>query len=375
MFCEYFPSLKRLTRPASQQHGETGPSTAAARSVGKSEARQGVCEAEKIRANTEVLNEKRGQPTKPVIIRSVVTSSFLMTTPSFAAADDVLFSSDDGSFIFFGGIGVANIKAQEFVYDGDQKISQLNWESKGVTIFTVGVDAQIDNGWSLKGSVNFGTGGNGHMVDTDWDDRDDWSDRSIHPNTELGHYVGGAIELDRIIYRDDTTSIAVGAGYRYTDVKWTAYGGSGIYSSEGKFRDDHWKDPDWVRGISYRQKVPVGFLSLSGEHVVGDLTISGALQSGLSFGIKDIDNHWLRNNQYHDYMDPAPVIGATVAVNYALTPATSLYLSGSFDWVFFGSRGDMKVHDGETRKNEFEKDSAGATFQRTSISFGLKSRF
>jgi len=31
------------------------------------------------------------------------------------------------------------------------------------------------------------------------------------------------------------------------------------------------------KGVSYRQKIPVGFLSLSGEHVLGDLIISGAI--------------------------------------------------------------------------------------------------
>ncbi|RVN32209.1 omptin family outer membrane protease [Sinorhizobium meliloti] len=79
-------------------------------------------------------------------------------------------------------------------------------------------------------------------------------------------------------------------GRRHTDVKWTAYGGSGIYSNEEGFRKGQWKAPDWERGVSYRQKIPVGFLSLSGEHVLGDLTISGAIQSGLSFGIKSMDD-------------------------------------------------------------------------------------
>ncbi|WP_268814695.1 autotransporter outer membrane beta-barrel domain-containing protein [Sinorhizobium meliloti] len=46
-------------------------------------------------------------------------------------------------------------------------MSQLNWESKGVTLFKVGVDGQIDNNWSLKGSVKVNTGGNGHLVDYD----------------------------------------------------------------------------------------------------------------------------------------------------------------------------------------------------------------
>ncbi|WP_327437547.1 hypothetical protein, partial [Sinorhizobium meliloti] len=33
--------------------------------------------------------------------------------------------------------------------------------------FQVGVDGQIDNNWSLKGSVKVNTGGNGHLVDYD----------------------------------------------------------------------------------------------------------------------------------------------------------------------------------------------------------------
>ncbi|MDX0359792.1 omptin family outer membrane protease [Sinorhizobium meliloti] len=107
--------------------------------------------------------------------------------------------------------------------------------------------------------------------------REDWSHRSIHPLTELDHYVTAAIELNRIIYGNESSSIAVGAGMRHTDVKWTAYGGSGIYSNEEGFRKGQRKAPDWERGVSYRQKIPVGFLSLSGEHVLGDLTISGAI--------------------------------------------------------------------------------------------------
>ncbi|WKL24423.1 peptidase (plasmid) [Sinorhizobium meliloti] len=72
---------------------------------------------------------------KRVSIRSVAISCFLFAAPSFAAADKALCSSDDGSLVVFGDIGVANIKAQEFFYAGDHEISQLNWESKGVTLF------------------------------------------------------------------------------------------------------------------------------------------------------------------------------------------------------------------------------------------------
>ncbi|WP_033056028.1 omptin family outer membrane protease [Sinorhizobium meliloti] len=312
---------------------------------------------------------------KRVSNRSVAISCFLFGGPSFATAHNALFSSVDGNFVVFGDIGLATIKAQEFFYAGDHKNSQLNWESKGVTLFTVGVDGQIDMEWSLKSIVKGGTGGNGHLVDYDWlsPEHEDWSDRSIHPLTELDHYVAAAIELDRIIYGSETSSIVVGAGMRYTGVKWTAYGGSGIYT-EKEFRDTSKAWPDWERGISYRQQIPVGFLSLSGEHVLGDLTISGGIQSGLSFGIKSIDDHWLRDVRFSDDMSPAPTIGATVAVSYAVTPDASVYLSGAFDRVFH-SRGVKERHDFATGEIEFRKDFAGATFKAMSVSFGLKGTF
>ncbi|TVZ74857.1 omptin family outer membrane protease [Rhizobium mongolense] len=376
MFCEYFHFLKGLTRPASQRQGDTGPSTPVACAVGKSDATQRGSEAKKLRLKTEALYERRGQLMKRVSIRSVAISCFLLAAPSFAAADNALFSSDDGNVVVFGDIGLANIKAQEFVYEGDHKLSQLNWESKGMTLFTAGVDAQIDNDWSLKGSVKVGAIGDGHMTDYDWYSprHDDWSDRSIHPDTELDHYVAGSIEIDRIIYGNETSSVAVGAGVRYTDVKWTAYGGSHVYSRDGSFRNRSGTWPSGKSIISYRQKIPVGFVSLSGEHVLGDLTISGGIQGGLSFGIKDIDDHWVRDLRFWDDMSPAPTIGANVAVSYAVTPAASLYLSGSFERVFH-SRGDWKRHDFATGENDFGKDFAGATFEAMSVSFGLKGTF
>ncbi|NEI52862.1 omptin family outer membrane protease [Rhizobium leguminosarum] len=312
---------------------------------------------------------------KRVVAESAVTSCLLVATPSLAAADNTLFSSDDGNFIVFGGIGLANIKAQEFFYFDDRKLSQLNWESKGMTLFTVGVDAQIDSDWRLKGSVKVGALGDGHMTDYDWDSpgHDDWSDRSVSPSTELDHYIAGSIEIDRIVYGNETSSFSVGAGVRYTDVKWTAYGGYGIYTEEN-FRDTPVAWPDWERFISYRQQIPIGFVSLSGEHVLGDLTISGGMQGGLSFGIKDIDDHWLRHLRFWDDMSPAPAIGANVAVSYALTPTASLYLFSSFDRVFH-SRGDKERHDFATGETNFGKDFSGATFEAMSVSFGLKGTF
>lgn len=301
----------------------------------------------------------------------------LALCPALAAAEDNLFTSPDGAFSVYGGIGLANVKAGEFVYDGSHKLSQLNWESKGMTLYTLGADAQIDKNWKVRAAFNVGTGGDGHMVDYDWMDYSnaDWTDRSIHPDTQLDHYFSGSVEVDRQVYENDTTSVDVGAGFRYTDVKWNAYGGSYIYSSGGGFRNDVDNFADGERGISYQQKIPVGFLAVNGEHKIGALTLSGGLQGGLSFGIDDIDDHWMRDLRFYDSMDVAPMLGANVTANYQISEMASLYVTGSFERVFH-SRGDMKIVDTTgSSPDSHQSDSAGATFQSMSISFGLKGQF
>lgn len=50
-----------------------------------------------------------------VITGSAVTSCLPVATLSPAAADNALLSSDDGNIVVFAGLGLANIKAQEFV--------------------------------------------------------------------------------------------------------------------------------------------------------------------------------------------------------------------------------------------------------------------
>ncbi|HLP66489.1 MAG TPA: omptin family outer membrane protease [Rhizobium sp.] len=310
--------------------------------------------------------------------KSAAACCLLLTAPTAALAEDTLFSSSDGSFVIFGGVGLANVKADEFVYNNGKKLSELNWESKGITLFTIGADAQLDKNWSIRGDFNVGTGGDGHMVDYDWMSatHDEWSDRSTHPDTQLDHYFSGSLEVDRAVYSDDSTNLAVGLGFRYTDVKWTAYGGSYIYSSgDPLFRDLTGTFTPGEKGISYQQQIPVGFLSVNGEHKVGKFTISGGLEGGLSFGIDDIDDHWQRDLRFYDSMKAAPMVGAKVSVDYALTESASLYVSGAYQQVFH-AYGDMKYYDTTTDTLVgSEKDAAGATFQSMSVSFGLKGTF
>lgn len=365
-------SMKGGTRSFSPRRSGSNRLTAAARGSA----------AKKSRPHTDVPNEKTGERAKRITFKAITTSCVLLSAPSFAAEGKGPFYIDNGNIVVLGEIGLADIRAQEFVYwtgNGwhNHKVSQLDWKSIEVNLLSVGVSARIDKDWSLKSRFDVGVGGDGHLLDRDWASKlsDSWSGRAVMPDTDLDHYFAGSIEVDRIIGSNETGSLAVGAGLRYTDVKWTAYGGYGIESSgDPLFRDRHeiWSGDHKV--ISNRQKIPVGFVSLSGEQVLGDLSVSGGIRAGLSIGFEDIDDHW-GEHRFYDDLYTAPTMGADIAVSYAVTPCTSLYLRGSFDRVFH-TRGDEEILD--TAKGQFKgpfKDGVAATFQAMSVSLGLKATF
>ncbi|RUU13745.1 omptin family outer membrane protease [Mesorhizobium sp. USDA-HM6] len=365
-------SVKGRTRAFSQRRSAPNRTTAAARGSA----------ARKSRPLIDVPDEKASERARRVTFKALTASCVLLSAPSFAAEGKGPIYIDNGNIVVFSEIGLADIRAQEFVYWNhddwhNHKVSQLDWKSIEVTLLTVGASARIDKEWSLKTRFDVGIGGDGHLLDRDWESKlhDSWSGHAVMPDTHLDHYFAGSIEVDRIVASNETGSIAVGAGVRYTDVKWTAYGGYGIESSgDPLFRDLHPIWPGDHKVISNRQKIPVGFVSLSGEQVLGHLSISSGIRAGLSIGFEGIDDHW-GEHRFYDDLYTAPTMGADIAVSYAVTPCASLYLRGSFDRVFH-TRGDERSFD--TAKGQFEgqwKDSIAATFQAMSVSLGLKATF
>ncbi|MBX8819108.1 omptin family outer membrane protease, partial [Ochrobactrum sp. MR31] len=66
---------------------------------------------------------------------------------------------------------------------------------------------------------------------------DAWSHRSIHPDTQLNRYITADLALGHNFYVNETALLNLHGGFKYTNVKWDAYGGSYIYS-RNEFRDD-----------------------------------------------------------------------------------------------------------------------------------------
>jgi len=288
--------------------------------------------------------------------------------------------ADDRPVTLSLGLGLADIRAEERVYHGDRKVSHLDWRSTGVTVLRGAASIDLGRDWSLNVEAKAGLNGNGHMVDYDWvspyfidQSKNGWSHRSIHDDTDLDHYYSGSFDLTRLLLDTGGSKLSAGLGGRYTDVQWTANGGSLIYSAKGR-RNISATIADGTRGITYRQTMPVVYATLGGAQTLGQFVFSGSLEAGAVISGQTDDDHWLRKLHFTDRFTPAPSFGIKAAIDYKLTETTALYINGSFESTRF-RRGD--THVSHTVSGEFVDfpDTAGGSFATMLVGFGVKGSF
>ncbi|MBX9455588.1 MAG: omptin family outer membrane protease [Rhizobium sp.] len=305
--------------------------------------------------------------------RLAILSLIISGLPTIAPAAEMLQTSADGTVTFRGSYGITAIEANELVYAGKSKLSQLIWRSTAVSTFTGELTAEVGQ-FYLRATGTLGTGGDGHMRDYDWlVESRPWSDRSIHPDTRLDHYFAGSIEAGREILSHGNTSIALGGGARYTDVKWTAWGGSYVYSSSD-FRDARGKFPGDEKAISYRQQWPVPFLAANVVHSDGPWTFSSAFQGGVALQGRGTDDHWMRALRFIDHVEATPALMISGAAEYEIRPDTAIFVSGAFDRIFRG-RADTTMIDRMSDDKSRFKDGAGADYMSMTLSLGLRGKF
>jgi omptin len=302
-----------------------------------------------------------------------ILSTTMLGLPALTNAEDMLLSSADGTVVFRGSYGITAIEANELVYQGKQKLSQLIWESRVVSTFTGQATIDLDHLF-LRATGTIGMDGDGHMRDYDWlVEGRPWSHRSVHPDTRLNHYFSGTIEAGREVLSYHDTTIALGGGIRYTDVKWTGWGGSYVYTSSD-FRDTKGDFPAKEKGISYRQQWPVPFLGIDLAHSEGPWTLAGGFKAGLAVNGTGTDDHWMRDLRFIDHVDTTPAIMITGSAEYEIRPGTALFVSGAFDQIVRG-RADTDMIDKLSGDKRRFSDGAGADFMSATVSLGLRGRF
>ncbi|WP_027038423.1 omptin family outer membrane protease [Mesorhizobium ciceri] len=313
---------------------------------------------------------------------SIATLAFatVCTWSAFAtAADRTIYSAPDKSLVFLGGVGYTWLKADELVFDSaGNRISKLIWQTNA-PVLTAGLTADA-NGWTFSANAVVGFSGNSHMEDYDWLElapsfaAADWSNQSIHPDTHLDRYINLDLAAGRDFAIDEVTTLNLHGGFKYTNVKWSAYGGSYIGSVE-RFRDTRGKFPHDEPLVDYEQRYPGFFLGVEATTKLDNWALSGLVRGGLSINARAIDLHWpSRVGQYDFRTNPFISVGAKA--DYRISDRASLFLTGNFD-EYFRDKGDTTSYElskGAQSSMTF-KDSAGLDFYALTMSAGFKLTF
>lgn len=178
---------------------------------------------------------------------------------------------------------------------------------------------------------------------------------------------------------NDATVINLHGGFKYTNMKWKAYGGSYIYSGDGfGFREDRGKFPDGEPVIDYEQRYFGLFLGAKATTTLGNLTLSGLLRSGFTVDASAVDHHWLREEgrglRFEDDFFTVPFISAGAKIDYQMTDRASVFLAGNVD-KYFRNKGYKTAYSIATGEQGAHKDSAGMDFYALTLSAGFKLTF
>lgn len=306
--------------------------------------------------------------------------------PTLAPAADLSvpnrleLASRDREVTFIGGVGYTFLRAEEIVYDSaGNRVSALFWESEA-PVLTESLHARFAGPWTLAASATVGISGKSRMEDYDWLDAspsyafNDWSDHSIHPDTELNHYFTGDIALGRDFEIRDSLTLNLHGGFKYTDVKWTTFGGSFVYSENG-FRDDIGNFRDSERGISYQQKFPGVFLGAEATARHKGWTFSLQARGGLNFKVEDEDHHWSRDLRFNGDFGTLPFVSLSGRAEYNLTKNANLFVAGNFE-QHFHKIGDVRISEiASGAPVEAYQDGGGLEFRTVTISGGFKMKF
>ena len=301
----------------------------------------------------------------------------LALTMGPAAAQSYSHVSADGAVQLSGGIGAMYLEGNEYVFNGDATLSRLIWQSR-VPVLRGSMAVELSGGWSVSAEGSLAGFGSSYMEDYDWQIKtssfDAWTDRSQHPDTDLNHYVTGAAALGYEISNVDDAVVRLQAGLKYTDVKWSAYGGSFVYS-DGGFRNKSGNFADGTPAISYRQQLPEVFVGFDGDQYYDRVRLGGMLRGGLTVLAQSHDNHWMRNLRVEDSFRPAPTLALGADVGFALGPTSEFTIAGRYDQTFL-MRGKSEYFNTTTGARTIVGDDlGGAELRSAEITAGLRGAF
>ena len=290
------------------------------------------------------------------MLLSVISVSLLCMNVNYAGQTGSSVKPSE-NLAFDLGVGYLQGVGQEFVYDGNDTISQLNWRIEDAAIVKAKLAYRV-NDWLSANISGWSTlvEGQGHMDDYDWliPNQTRWSHWSNHPDTDLNYANSVDVNLQSLFYHHNKASLGVLLGYQWTNQSFTAKGGCYDYSnslSVGCF-------PQGELGIGYQQKFETAYVGLQGHYLLNRIGLTGTVKYGPYVKSRDVDQHYLRNLTFSESSGEADFYSASIMGQYPIRPSLNLFVEATYDH-FTNGRADMTVRDNNTGFGGFVPDAAG----------------
>jgi outer membrane protease len=297
------------------------------------------------------------------------------------------FEANAGAITITGGLGLLALEGDEYFYpaSGSNDVgSHLFWQSLS-PLLTTGMNVQLPQGWTLAGKADIGVSGIGNMDDYDWFgpnfvsyDQNQWTHRSLSTNN-LDWYFNGQILVGHDLSVDDKSTINLNAGLSYTDVRWTASGGSFTYSDINVgdgcgFRGCSGTLPS-TPGVTYRQQFPALIAGLDFNTRQGDWTLGASAHGGMTFSAVTTDDHWLRSRTVVNTLAIAPVVSLSANASYQMSEKTALLLSGGLTKIFNGRGNASYTYHDNSFPDASLTDQNGDGLLSATMSVAVKGHF
>ncbi len=285
------------------------------------------------------------------------------------------------------GIGKLNGKAQEIVFDGNKKLSQLDWALRDVKMLSFNFDRRLSDifniGFKYSNNIDHGSE-RGLMYDYDWlgkgydgnINEHNWTDRSI-----------SKLKVQKIQQFKLTSSFNIfqdilfaNIGYNYDRFKFRDYAQSYIYSdyntntnTSSNFRQ-YQGSLNGVRAISYEQNFYTPFIGFAVKKTFLEKKLAFDFYANYSPVARaiDYDNHHLTGVKYKEKFKQMKYYN--YGFNFGGKIYENLYASLAYDFTYYPlKRGDTYIY--YNSKIYYNPDSAGIRNKSQTLSFNLKYNF
>ncbi|MEA1879480.1 MAG: omptin family outer membrane protease [Campylobacterota bacterium] len=219
-------------------------------------------------------------------------------------------------------LGLLTGEANEYVYHPQDQhtASQLIWNIDSQTMLGLGGSLHLTPNFIMNTDFFFSVeDGQSKLTNYDWQLLgEDWTDRSIHDNTDITNAYMVDVNAEYITYRSPSISLSLLAGYKEDSLTWKAYGGEYIYSNEF-FRDTKGNFSNTQLGISYEQTWSAPYIGIKMKNDFGKLNFNSKIIYSPYAEATATDSHYLRNLRTVDSFKNDTLFGVGLGMSYKYT--------------------------------------------------------